>query len=253
MKRKALLYSLLASGCVLVLILYVQFRPNSFPYTLETEHFTFYYTDSDKGSIPQIRKQLEDNYARIVEELAPSAMPKIRVQIYPDLASFHKGIDRPESPDTVVGNAWKDEMNIVSPNNPGPVHSHDSIMKVVVHEFTHCVTLNLTEYPSFPSMNWLYESIAVYEADQFRNPQELPGIVRGHYPTLKELNDTYASPNVYDVGYTIIEYIRDTWGMGAVRDLVTSSGNLPAVLKKNAEEFEEDWYAYVQEKYLKTK
>jgi membrane peptidoglycan carboxypeptidase len=75
-------------------------------------------------------------------------------------------------------------------------------------------------------------------------------LLSGKYPTLAQLNkDTQLT---YHLGYTIIEYIRDTWGMTAVRDLITSSGNLPAVLGKNESEFEKGWYEYVKGKYLKT-
>lgn len=252
MKRK-MIVSLLVIICLLGGFFYIQFKQFSFPYTSVTEHFTIYYTGSDKSSIARIEEQLEENYERIVEELAPQSMPKLIIRIYPDLDSFHKRIDRPEAPDWLVGVAWKkDEIRMVTPNNPGPSHTYDSIMKVIVHEFAHCVTLNITNYPT-QSMSWLYESIALYEAGQFYNPKDYAYMRNGNYPTLAELNHNNTDPKVYDIGYTIIEYIRDTWGMGSVRELVASSGNLPAVLGKGTEEFEKGWYGYVQQKYLDQK
>lgn len=252
MDKKLQKAALLGAACVIAVLLYVQFKPNSFPYTLESEHFAFYYTETDKSSITQVRDKLEENYDRVVEELKPLEMRNIKVKIYPDQAAYRKGVDRPDSPDWVVGTAGKDELHMVSPNHPGPGKTYDTMLGVAVHEFVHCVTFNLTSYTSTGSLSWLYESIAVYEAGQFQNPQELQSLVKGKYPTLKQLNQSTEEPNVYDVGYTIIEYIRDTWGMNAVRDLITSSGNLPAVLGKNEAEFEKGWYEYVKGKYLKT-
>ncbi len=251
MNKKLQKVLLLGAACLIAVLLYVQFKPNSFPYTLESEHFTFYYTKTDQDSIHQLRDKLEENYDRIVEDLKPAEMPRVQMNIYPNLAEFHEGINRKEAGNYLAGIALgPDKMSIVSPNFPGPEHSYDSIMQVAVHEFTHVVTNNLTAYLAFPSMSWLYESIACYEADQFQDPKRMGSLLSGKYPTLAQLNkDTQLT---YRLGYTIIEYIRDTWGMSAVRDLITSSGNLPAVLGKNEAEFEKGWYEYVKGKYLKT-
>lgn len=248
------IFSLVALGCACVLagLLYTQFKPYSFSYTLESEHFSFYYTKADKSSIDQIRDRLEENYDKIVQDLAPPSMPKVKVKIYPDMATFHKELKR-EVADWVVGVAESnDEMRMVSPNDPGSGQSFEGILKVAVHEFTHVVTFNLTAYPS-PSVNWLYESIACYEAGQFTDPKDVTYLSGGRYPTLAQLNSGSGSSNIYSVGYVMIEYIRDTWGMTAVRELITSSGNLTAVLGKTAEEFEKGWQDYVQAKYLSPK
>lgn len=245
-RQKALL---LVAASVIAVLLYVQFKPNSFPYTLESEHFTLYYTKADQNSVHKIRDKLEENYDRIVEDLKPPELPRVQMNIYPNLEEFHKGINRKEAGNYLAGVALgPDKMSMVSPNFPGPEHSYDSIMQVAVHEFTHVVTNNLTAYPA-PSMSWMYESIACYEADQFQDPKRIGSLLSGKYPTLAQLNkDTQLT---YHLGYTIIEYIRNTWGMNAVRDLITSSGNLPAVLGINEAEFEKDWYEYVRGKYLK--
>ncbi|RAV02333.1 hypothetical protein [Paenibacillus sp. YN15] len=253
MKKIILRFVALGCACVLAGLLYTQFKPYSFSYTLESEHFSFYYTKADKSSIDQIRDRLEENYGRIVQDLAPPSMPKVKVRIYPNLADFHKEIDRKDAGNWLVGIAESnDEMRMVSPNDPESGQSFESILKVAVHEFTHVVTFNLTAYPS-PSVNWLYESIACYEAGQFTDPKDVVHLSGGRYPTLAQLNSGSGNLNIYSVGYVMIEYIRDTWGMSAVRELITSSGNLPAVLGKTAEEFEKGWQDYVQAKYLNPK
>lgn len=257
MNKKLQKVVLLGAACliaVLLVLLYVQFKPNSFPYTLESEHFTFYYTETDKDSIHQIRDKLEENYDRIVQDLAPPEMPRVKVRMYQDLSAFHKAIDREGAGDWVVGNVTeKDEMKMVSPSNPGSGQSLEYMLKVAVHEFTHVVTFNMTDYPTSYSMGWLYESLACYEAEQFTDPKDVVFIKGGRLPTFAQLTKTNGEPAIYGVGFTIIEYIRDTWGMKAVRELVASYGNIPGTLGKTAEEFEKGWQAYVQEKYLNPK
>ena len=253
MNKKLQKAALLGAACVIAILLYVQFKPNSFPYTLESEHFTFYYTKTDQGSIHQLRDKLEENYDRIVEELKPISMPKVKVKIYQNLASFHKAIDREDAGDWLVGIVMeKDTLRMVSPNNPGTTESYEDMLKVALHEFTHVVAYNMTEYPAGNSMSWLMESLACYEAGQFNDPKEMTFMQEGHFPPFVQLTEG-GEPSIYAVGFTIIEYIRDTWGMEKVRELVINYGNIPGALGKTAEEFEKGWQMYVQEKYLNPK
>lgn len=248
-RQKALL---LGAACVIAVLVYVQFKPNSFPYTLESEHFTFYYTKADKDSIHQLRDKLEENYDRIVEDLKPISMPKVKVKIYQNLAAFHKAIDRENAGEWLVGIVMeKDTMRMVSPIHLGTVQSFEDMLKVAVHEFTHVVAYNMTEYPAGNSMSWLMESLACYEAGQFEDPKEMTFMQEGHFPTFAQLTGGGES-FIYAVGFTIIEYIRDTWGMEKVRELITNYGNIPGTMGKTAEELEKGWYDYVKGKYLKT-
>ncbi len=241
---------LLGAACVIAVLLYLQFKPNPFPYTLESEHFTFYYTEIDKSSITQVRDKLEENYSRIVEDLKPISMTKVKVKIYQNLAAFHKAIDREDAGDWLVGIVMeKDEMKMVSPGNAGSDQSFEDMLNVAVHEFTHVVAYNMTEYPAGNSMNWLMESLACYEAGQFNDPKEMTFMQEGRYPTFAQLTGG-GEPSIYALGYTIIEYIKDTWGMEKVRELVTNYGNIPGALGKTTEEFEKGWQTYLQEKYL---
>lgn len=72
--------------------------------------------------------------------------------------------------------------------------------KVVVHEFTHTVTLKLLldhepqpvnsknldkKFSTFPT--WLWESISVYEAQQFVDPKSLPYLNNGQHPNSPNL------------------------------------------------------------------
>ena len=77
-------------------------------------------------------------------------------------------------------------------------------------------------------------------------------MVSGNYPTLEVLNTDYNSGNrsIYSVGYILLEYIIETWGMDQVINLIQTNGNIPLSLGITAEEFESGWYQFIETKYL---
>jgi hypothetical protein len=99
---------------------------------------------------------------------------------------------------------------------------------------------------------WLWEAVALYENDEFVNPRSLPYMVSGNYPTLDELNSDYNSGNqqIYSVGYVLLEYIVETWGMDEVIELIKSNGHISLVLGRTESEFEYGWYQYVEQTYF---
>ena len=65
-------------------------------------------------------------------------------------------------------------------------------------------------------------------------------------PTLAYLNK---SNQIYNVGYTIIEYIVEIWGKDKLPVLITSYVDIENVLKISESDFEKGWVDYVDEKY----
>ena len=112
----------------------------------------------------------------------------------------------------------------------------------------HVVTWQLSS-PAI-STTWLWESIAVYEAGSFVPPSSIPNLVARRFPTLGELNDFSHRPSVYQVGYTIIEFLIAEWGWSAVRQLVVSRGDLEATIGLTPAEFEARWRRFVESRYF---
>lgn len=215
--------------------------------TKETKHFIYYFTTQDKSSINDISSQLESKSQQIIEELRAGNIPKVKVKIYPDLKTLHYSVGKPDAPDWSVGTAWgQNEIRIVSPNNPGPKHNYESILKVVVHEFAHTVTLNINP----KHKTWLWESIALYEAGQFRDPKTIAYLCKGEKPLFMNYTNTLINPQIYDFGYTIIEFIIKEWGIQSVHDLIVSNGDVQKVLGLSPQQFQDSWYQYVKDKYL---
>jgi len=69
--------------------------------------------------------------------------------------------------------------------------------------------------------------------------------MRGN-PTLKDLN---SSNQVYNVGYTIPEYLVSKYGKGKLPQFIRSYCDFETVLGVTGKEFEQSWKKFVKEKY----
>jgi hypothetical protein len=132
---------------------------------------------------------------------------------------------------------------------------------VAIHEFTHSVTLQLLldhapqpldvadfdrKFEKFPV--WLWEAIAVYEANQFHRPNRLNFISKTSYPSLADLNNR-SSGKIYKAGYTVIEYILADHGQDGLIKLILACGDTQ-VLGKTGAEFAKSWHEFVVKKYF---
>jgi hypothetical protein len=97
---------------------------------------------------------------------------------------------------------------------------------------------------------WLWESVSVYEARQFIAPKSLSYFTKNSYPGLQELNDRSKGNKIYDVGYTIVEYILEQYGKNKLIGLIKNYGNMEKVLNISDEQFSKNWYEFVRRKYL---
>jgi hypothetical protein len=230
---------------------------------LKTDHFVISYQGIYEGEAQETAKKLEENYDRVRGNLNDPEHETIRVFIYPTQADFNKGTGLLNSSANGTSRGpnefhflWTNWFNSIFPDDP---------LKTAVHEFTHCVQLNILikkaqlelaggdkdqfdklfeekfikEYPQ-----WFWEAICDYEAGVVNKISVKYGMRNN--PTLKELN---RSNQIYNVGYTIIEYIVEKWGEDKLPGLVTSYVDIETVLGVSESDFENGWMDYVSEKY----
>ena len=55
---------------------------------------------------------------------------------------------------------------------------------------------------------------------------------------------------IASVGYILLEYVVETWGMDVVISLIKNNGNISNLLGITIQEFELGWYQFVENKYL---
>ena len=174
----------------------------------------------------------------------------ITVRFYQDFSSFRTAIGMPQAPAWMIGTAYtKSEIRMMSFNSPelGSNYTFEYLLTCAVHEFVHCVTLHMNH--AIP--RWLFEGIALYEAGMFVHPNSLSCIRSGNFPTLAELNSNWqTNTKIYEVGYVLIEFIVETWEKEAVRSLILNGENIPDTLGITVDSFEQQWYNFIQNKYL---
>lgn len=265
--KKNIKIFLLTIGCLVVLFFMSFFirniRVESETKIINSRNFVVNYNGILKREAEIISNELELNYDRIRKDLKDPKHEKISVFIYPTQKDFNQatGLVNSKANGTSRGPLafylkYETWYNSVFPQE---------MEKVALHEFTHCVQLNILiqdalsknkkensadfdknfekefeeKYPK-----WFWESICDYEADMVNNLSVNYGMK--NKPTLKELND---SNQIYNVGHTIIEFFVSKYGKEKLPEFIKSYGNFEKVIGVTEKEFETEWYKFVEEKY----
>lgn len=238
------------------------FRVESETKEIITKNFTITYSGILKSEAEMISKSLESNYDRIRTDLKDPEHGKILVYIHPTQKEFNKatGLFNSKANGTSRG-PWTFHLkyetwyNSIFPND---------MTKVAQHEFTHCVQLNILiheearkkpitddaqfdkdfeiKFKKYPQ--WFWEALSDYEANMVNSLSVNYGIK--NKPTLQELNN---SNQIYNVGYTIIEYFVAKYGKEKLPEFIKSYCNFQQVLGVSEKDFETEWYKFVDEKY----
>jgi hypothetical protein len=210
---------------------------------LETAHFQIWSDAPDDGLLRRVADLLEAERPRILSDLGLSSAPAITVKVWRDheawatAAALYFG--RTISTTGYVTGAA--EMRVLG------LPQADQI---ALHEMAHC--LSLVVNPTFGNNpRWLWESVAIYEAGERVDPRTVPALVAGQPPSLAQLDaDVAASQLVYQVGYTIAEFVVARAGRDGLVALIRANGNTQAVLGLSPEAFVQEWYAFVRARYL---
>jgi hypothetical protein len=213
---------------------------------IESEHFEYIlYDDLNFTDITEISNALENNYARIVGDLQIQKMPQITIKIWADYQNFLTAME------TDIGVKYNGATGYIFGMAEFRLFYTARASLDAVHEFAHLVSMQVNSTIS-NNPRWLWEAVALYESNDFIDPKTLPYMVSGNYPTLSELNNDYNSRNnyIYSVGYLLIEYIINTWGMDSVIALIMNNGNISNALGVTTQEFESGWHEFVEEHYL---
>ena len=209
-----------------------------------TTHFKINYTVLDDINIKEIADSLENSYPKITSHLQSGDLPVVNVHFYKNIADLVKAF--PNFPVWSVGQAINvSEIHMISPNDPK--QDYQTMIRNTKHEFAHCVSMKINGTIG-NNPRWLWESIALYEANLPWDPHMLPYLVSQKPPSLYTLNE-FSNPNIYEVGYFIAQFIAETHGTTALKSLIQNNGNLEDTLNISDEEFTKQWFAFVKKKY----
>ena len=266
MKRTLKIVSLVFGGAIIVYFGAMTFRKNSVVDKVtefQTDHFIISYQGIYEEEAKAVANGLEANYDRIRRDLKDPEHGTVRVFIYPRQADFNQGTGLLNS--TAKGTSrgpnefhfiWTNWYNSIFPDNP---------VKTAIHEFTHCIQLNILikdtqekwgsqDRESFDKRfeekfidhypQWFWEALCDYEAGVVNRLSVKYGMSKN-----LRLEDLSNSNQIYNVGYTIIDYIVEKWGREKLPALITSYVDIKSVLEVSESDFEKGWVDYVNEKY----
>jgi len=224
-----------------------QFK-DSIKLQFENENFTFHSLDKDKECIEDMAKVLDESFDTITSNLGVTLKEKTKIVIYPNIKSFHNNIGTQNAGDWLVGTAWRNEIYIVSPLNPGTEHTYDTLMKAAVHEFVHVVQYNIYQY-NYP-YRWMNDGLATYLADQVPSSTVMKTMIDGgQIPTLSDTNKNFLEVEGYAFSYTVVEYLVKEYGYETIVEMIKSYKNIETILGKSLDEFEKDWINYLKENW----
>jgi hypothetical protein len=222
--------------------------------TKESQHFKFYSTNGDIKVLDSLALTLEKNYSRITNRLGLQIEKKINVRVFPDIKSFHVAINYPDAPDWVVGSCIGDELLMVSPLNPGSIHTYESLMQVIVHEFVHIAVYYAIGNKVVTGLpKWLNEGYAQYEAGQVNEPirKSVESSLRDKVPpTWTQLITASAMEfghmNGYGLSVTIVEFLVDTYGIDKLVSLIKEPENIETIYGLPENTLEKQWIQYIK-------
>lgn len=235
------------------------------PQVVTTGHFRLDYYGLDTAAVQRLMQHMETNRPRVMADLQVDSMPTVHIIVHTDSsfsARWGSIIKRSGVSFQVQGLAnGVDEIHVYG---PWAVKHAGALKAVVLHEFSHAVTLQYafrhgdSSHAVAPGTaptaahaqdRWLSESIALYEANQSTDVNWVRRIRNGNYPTLSELSDPTNSL-IYSVGYRLMEYVRLKWGADGVSRLILAHGDVQRALGVSATEFEDGWYDWMVGRYL---
>lgn len=230
---------------------------------INTANFHITYKGIRVREAEEMANSLEANYDRIRTELNDPQHGKIDVSVHRTQQEFNSatGLINSNADGTSRGPFAFHLMYQTWYNRFLPANMN----KVAVHEFTHCVQLNILiqdalskegkdtlndfnkEFEKHFSVNyprWFWEAVSDYEANMVNRISVKYGMKND--PTLKQLNN---SNQIYNVGYTIIEYFVTMYGKEKLPEFIKSYCNFEKVTGVTEKEFERGWHQFVDENY----
>ncbi|OBZ17617.1 RNA polymerase sigma factor [Bacillus sp. FJAT-26390] len=195
--------------------------------------------------------ELKDKVETISLKYKHQPSRKIIIEIYPDLPTFHQAVGEENAPNWFMGTFEENDLKIVSPLNPGPEHTYQSILKSTVHLFTMWLITDIN--PLAPK--WIRQGIGGYESkgmsEEFIRSSTLDIIDTLVIPSFQELNnDTWDFETMkgFQFSYLIVEFVIDKYGLDALNKVIRNPNDFNGIFQRSEPELYDQWVEYVKNK-----
>ena len=217
-----------------------------------SEHFEIYYNSnnqSNKFYASNSIKILEEEYYRILEFLnvEETNMPIVKLHMYDEYEKIRLSIidELKFDPDDMninfMGVSIKDDTIYFTLKDKSG-YTVD-LKRLLLHEFTHVVTTALTGGKT--QIDWLWEGTSKYLAqDRDFSEWYYKEMLEKGLPEFYMLKDE----SRYTYGYSMVEYIIQTYGREKLIELLVQQGDIEDVLNITEDEFQDGWKGLLEEK-----
>ncbi|WP_139996530.1 RNA polymerase sigma factor [Paenibacillus paridis] len=176
---------------------------------------------------------------------------KIIIEIYRDLPTFHQAVGEQNAPNWFMGTFEDNILKIVSPLNPGPEHTYQSILTSTIHLFTMWLITDIN--PLAPK--WIRQGIGGYESrgmsEEFIKHSTLDIIDQLVIPSFHELNnDTWDFETMkgFQFSYLIVEFVIEKFGLGALNQVIRNPTSFKGIFQCSEQELHAQWVDYIKNK-----
>ncbi|MFN1650429.1 hypothetical protein [Vibrio rotiferianus] len=234
--------------CIVVLLALLSFFSNAATKEsfIDKGQFKYVlYSGVDDSIVEHINHRLTSKTPQLITDFKVKEMPAITVRIWKDrnqYLAYQKHL---------LGQSYPWSTGYISENE---ILLRDtgsqSTMDTAYHEYVHLVTTainpNIINNP-----RWLWEAIACYEAEKeygWRKPSTKEEF-RQYAKILKEGNGWDSQGAVYHIGYSIGEFIQQSYGSDGLITLIQTNGDISKVTDKPLEQVFDEWIEFTENKY----
>ena len=205
------------------------------------------YDGTSPAIIPSIYNELLLKQAPLMKSFGLDSIPVITVRVWQSQKAY---LDEQERS---IGQRYAFSTGYIEPksNEIRLLYFGGEIQRTALHEFVHLLTLQIN--PNFANNpRWLWEAVAIYKSEDYWFHMNNRSAIKGRFDGL--VQDLYNKPNsssaVYELGYTVGEFIERSWGEGAFVDLIKSNGDPSQLTDQPIESLFYDWEQFVKTTYL---
>ena len=205
------------------------------------------YDGTSPAIIPSIHNELLLKQAPLMKSFGLDSIPVITVRVWQSQKAY---LDEQERS---IGQRYAFSTGYIEPksNEIRLLYFGGEIQRTALHEFVHLLTLQIN--PNFANNpRWLWEAVAIYKSEDYWFHMNNRSAIKGRFDGL--VQDLYNKPNsssaVYELGYTVGEFIERSWGEGAFVDLIKSNGDPSQLTDQPIESLFYDWEKFVKTTYL---
>lgn len=222
-------------------------EPN-LPFYKETEHFRAFCVTEDRIAAESILQNLEQHFIKCSQDFhyLPKSSKKIRLNIYPDIQTFHSILKEKTLPHWKVCRYSSEDntISLVNPENPGTANSKETVMKSARYGVG-CFFMQ-EKCSFFP--RWLALGFACYEANAYTKDQLRQYLLNDEskiiMPTFAQI-DGQVSKKDFDsraypmAAYVYVEFLVTNWGWDKALAILENYADFENILQMSKGLFQE--------------